>query len=127
MLVVLELWAVHVGYPLRVTSDVPTYLALLRGLAAHPLSPQSPFLPLRGIASPHATPYMTGLALLWHAVASPSAVYDPMAVGRFLGWIGIPVTLITLAMIAWYAPASRVRARACSRSRWCSCCLARRT
>ena len=103
VLVVLELWAVHVGYPLRVTSDVPTYLALLRGLAAHPLSPQSPFLPLPGIASPHATPYMTGLALLWHAVAF--AVRGLRPDGRRpvprRGRIG--VTLATLAMIALYA------------------------
>ena len=102
-LVVLQLWATATGYPLRVTSDLPTYLALLRGLALHPFSTQSPFLSTPGIASPHATPYMLGLALLWRSVAPAGQLTDPVAAGRFLGLIGIPVTLITLGMIALFS------------------------
>jgi hypothetical protein len=102
-LVALQLWAIGVEYPLRVTSDVPTYLALLREMAAHPLSPQSPFLATPGVASPHATPYMLALALLWHALAPSGQAGSPLAVGRFLGFIGIPVSLATLALIAFYA------------------------
>jgi hypothetical protein len=102
-LVVLQLWAIAVDYPLRVTSDVPTFLALLRSMAAHPLATQSPFLTTPGIASPHATPYMQGLALLWHALAPAGAAADPLAAGRFLGFVGIAVSLATLAVVALYA------------------------
>lgn len=108
-LVALQLWAIDVQYPLRVTSDVPTYLALLRGMAAHPLASQSPFLETPGVASPHATPYVLGLALLWHALAPPGQAHNPLAVGRFLGLVGIPVSLAMLAMIALYA--SRIAGR----------------
>jgi len=108
-LVALQLWAIHVSYPLRVTSDVPTYLALLRAMAAHPLAPQSPFLDTTGIATPHATPYMLALALLWRAVAPAGHATDPLDAGRFLGFVGIPVSLATLAMIAFYA--SRIAGR----------------
>ena len=69
LIVGLQLWAIQVAYPLRVTSDVPTYLALLRAMAAHPLAKQSLFLAAQGISTPHSTPYMVALALLWHAVA----------------------------------------------------------
>jgi hypothetical protein len=102
-LLALQVWAIRVAYPLRVTSDVPTYLALLRGLATAPLSWQSPFLASGGIASPHATPYLVGLSALWHAVAPAGQVNDPLAVGRFLGLVGIPVAFTTLAMIVLYA------------------------
>ncbi len=102
-LVAMELWATATGYPLRVTSDLPTYLALLRGLALHPFAPQSPFLTTPGIASPHATPYMLALALLWRSFAPAGHLTDPVAAGRFLGMIGIPVTLLTLGMIVVFA------------------------
>jgi hypothetical protein len=102
-LVALQLWAIAVGYPLRVTSDVPTFLALLQGMAAHPLATQSPFLTTPGVESPHATPYMQLLALLWKAIAPAGAATDPLAEGRFLGYVGIFVSLATLSTIAAYA------------------------
>ena len=103
VLVALELVAVELDYPLRVTSDTPTYLALLRQMALHPLAHQSVFLSVPGIATPDATPYTLALGELWHAVAAPGQFSNPVAEGRFLGLIGIPVSLATLAMIAWYA------------------------
>lgn len=108
-LVAMQLWAIGVDYPLRVTSDVPTYLGLLRGMAAHPLAPQSPYLPTPGIASPHATPYMLALAELWRVVAPAGHALDPRAVGRFLGFMGILVSLATLEMVMRFAFATAGR------------------
>jgi hypothetical protein len=102
-MVALQLWAINIGYPLRVTSDAPTFLALLQGMAGHPLGAQSPFLGTRGIASPHATPYMLGLALLWKAIAPAGTAADPIAAGRFLGFVGIFVSIATLGTVAAYA------------------------
>jgi hypothetical protein len=102
-LVILQLWAVKVAYPLRVTSDVPTYLALIRSMISNPIGAQSPFLVTGGVASPHATPYIFMLAKLWAAIAPPGHLNDPLAIGRFLGLFGIPVAIATLGMIWWYA------------------------
>lgn len=105
-IVALQLWTTSLDYPLRVTSDVPTYLGLLRGMAAHPFAHQSPYLATPGIASPHATPYMLGLAELWRLVAPAGKVTDPRAVGHFLGFMGIVVTLVTLDLITRFAVAT---------------------
>ena len=43
-LVALQLWARSTDYGLRVTSDTPTFLALIPDLADRPFEPQSPFL-----------------------------------------------------------------------------------
>jgi hypothetical protein len=94
---------VRVAYPLRVTSDVPTYLALIRSMVADPIGAQSPFLVTGGVASPHATPYVWLLAKLWAATAPGKHLNDPVAIGHFLGLVGIPVALATLGMIWWYA------------------------
>jgi hypothetical protein len=102
-LVALQIWAVQLGYPLRVTSDTPTYIALLQDMAAHPFAAQSPFLATPGIQSPLATPYMLALAMVWKAVASPGHANDALALGRFLGYAGIVVSLATLGMIVLYA------------------------
>ena len=102
-LVALQLWAVNTEYPLRVTSDTPTYLALLPMMAAHPFAHESVFLSIPGIQTPDATPYMLGLAKLWQAIAPPGQLHNPIAEGRFLGLIGIPVSLAMLAMIALFA------------------------
>ena len=50
-----------VDYPLRVTSDTPTFIALLSDMAQRPFAPQSPFLE-GGAATQHATPYIQALA-----------------------------------------------------------------
>ena len=52
-----------VDYPLRVTSDTPTFLALVRDMAERPFASQSPFLEGGG-GTQHATPYMQLLAFL---------------------------------------------------------------
>jgi hypothetical protein len=101
MLVVLlglSLWARHVDYALRVTSDTPTFLALLSGMARSPFEPQSLFLEA-GAATQHATPYMQALALLWRLVGGSTA---PVEMGSFLALAGICVFAFTLWCVFLY-------------------------
>jgi hypothetical protein len=92
----LELWAIQVNYGLRVTSDTPTFLALLRVMAQHPLHPVSPFLPGGALETSHATPYMQLLAWLWRLVAGHDGrsglAPDPIAAYRLLALAGLVVT-----------------------------------
>jgi hypothetical protein len=117
---VLELWAIRVNYGLRVTSDTPTFLALLREMTLHPLQPVSPFVPGAALQTSHATPYMQGLAWIWdHAVASHDAaghpLTDPVAAYRFLALVGVGVTAALLhACFLW------VRRSAGTRAAWIS-------
>src|SRR5262245_37465458 len=116
----LELWAARVDYGLRVTSDTPTFLALLRQMDTHPLERVSPFLSNAGVETSHATPYMQGLAWLWRLlVASPDghggAFSDPVAAYRLLAAAGLMVTVVVLhACFVW------VRREAGSRAAWIS-------
>lgn len=118
--VALQAWAVSLDYGLRVTSDTPTYLALLRDLSVRPLAPASPFLATPGVESSHATPWMQLLAWLWNGLAPAHAadgspLPDPVAAGRLLGIAGIGVTLLLLhALFVW------VRGQAGSRAAWLS-------
>lgn len=101
-LLVLQIAAIRSGYALRVTSDTPTFLALVHDLGVHPLTGQSPYLATGGVRSPHATPYMQALASLWRAVAPAGEAADPLAIGRFLGLAGLVVGLGLLAAVgAW--------------------------
>src|SRR5207247_6656293 len=100
-----ELWAIRVNYGLRVTSDTPTFLALLRELAMHPLQPVSPFVPGQGLQTSHATPYMQGLAWLWDRVFAAHDVAghplaDPVAAYHFLAVVGLGITGLFLR--AWF-------------------------
>lgn len=92
----LELWAIRANYGLRVTSDTPTFLALLREMTQHPLHPVSPFLPGAGLETSHATPYMQVLAWLWRLVAAHDGrsglAPDPIAAYRLLALAGLVVT-----------------------------------
>src|SRR5262249_30424426 len=81
----LAIWARGTDYALRVTSDTPTFLALIRDMAEHPFAAQSPFL-AGGAATQHATPYMQALAFLWSAVGNS---YAPTAVAGFLAVVGM--------------------------------------
>lgn len=96
----LELWAVHTGYSLRLISDSPTYLALLPQMAAHPWQPVEPFLTAATQGDPHDSLYTQGLASAfrwWHG----SAV-APLALARFLGWVGIAMSGVFLhALYLW--------------------------
>jgi hypothetical protein len=111
----LELWAVDVNYGLRVTSDTPTFLALLRDMALHPLHPVSPFIPGSGLQTSHATPYMQALAWLWSFVAwhdgHSAARPDPIAAYRLFALAGVVVTLALLhAAFLWVRRCAGIRA-----------------
>jgi hypothetical protein len=111
----LEFWALEVNYGLRVTSDTPTFLALLREMTMHPLQPISPFVPGAGLETSHATPYMQALAWLWRLVASHDAhgapVPNPVAAYRFLALAGLVVTAALLhAAFLWARRCAGTRA-----------------
>src|SRR5262249_47086426 len=112
----LEIWAIRVNYGLRVTSDTPTFLALLREMSLHPLRSVSPFVPGAALQTSHATPYMQALAWIWnHAVASHDAsgqpLTDPVAAYRFLALVGVVVTAALLhACFLWVRRCAGTRA-----------------
>lgn len=115
----LQFWALEVNYGLRVTSDTPTFLALLREMALHPFRPVSPFVPGVGLETSHATPYMQALAWLWSLVAPRDAhgalAPDPVAAYRLLFLAGLVVTAALLhAAFLW------VRRCAGTRAAWIS-------
>jgi hypothetical protein len=95
----LTLWARTVDYALRVTSDTPTFIALVTGMTKAPFAPQSPFLD-HGTGTQHATPYMQALAFLWSAVGGGADT--PVAIGRFLSLVGIVAFAFTLSCVFLY-------------------------
>ena len=107
----LAVWARGTDYALRVTSDTPTFLALIRDMATHPFAAQSPFLDAGG-ATQHATPYMQALAFLWSAIGNS---YAPTAVAGFLAVVGMFVFAFTLWCVFVY-----VRRHAGSTAAWIS-------
>lgn len=108
----LTLWARTVDYTLRVTSDTPTFIALVTGMAKAPFAPQSPFLD-HGTGTQHATPYMQALAFLWSAFGGGADA--PAAIGRFLSLVGIVAFAFTLSCVFLY-----VRRLAGSTAAWAS-------
>jgi hypothetical protein len=112
---ILELQALAYGYGLRVTSDTPTYIALLREVARHPFRPVSPFLATRGVETSHATPDMEVLAQIWRGISPSPSLVDPVAAYHLLAWWGVVVTLLVAhALFLW------VRGLAGSRAAWVS-------
>jgi hypothetical protein len=112
---VLELQALAYGYGLRVTSDTPTYIALLREVALRPFRPVSPFLAVPGVETSHATPDMEALAQIWRRISPSPSLVDPVAAYHLLAWWGIVVTLLVVhALFLW------VRGLAGSRAAWVS-------
>src|SRR5262249_52319037 len=116
----LELWAIQVDYGLRVTSDTPTFLALLREMAMHPLHAVSPFVPGQGLQTAHAPPYMQRLAWIWDSLLAAHdmaghPLADPVAAYRFLAVVGLGITAVFLH--AWF-----VWVRSCggARTAWIS-------
>jgi hypothetical protein len=95
----LALWARAVDYALRVTSDTPTFIALVTDMAADPFAAQSPFLD-GGTGTQHATPYMQTLAFLWGVFGGEADT--PVAIGRFLALVGIVVFAATLWCVFLY-------------------------
>jgi hypothetical protein len=101
-LLALEVVAIFNHYAMRVISDTPTFIALIRDLAAHPMHPVSVFFDSAHTTSVHASPYLQALALVWKAIAPRGHQNDAMAIGTFLAVIGIPVTLMVLGMLWLY-------------------------
>jgi hypothetical protein len=114
-LLCLMVWAAVVDYPLRVTSDTPTFIALVSGMADRPFEEQSPFL-ANGSSTQHATPYMQAVAFLHSFLAGDSR--EPVETGRLLAFVGIAVFGLTLFAIFLYA-----RRFAGSRAAWLSIAL----
>jgi hypothetical protein len=111
----LELQAMWHGYGLRVTSDTPTYLALLRDVALHPFQPVSPFVAVPGVETSHATPDMQALALVWRQVSPTRSLIAPVAAYHVLAIWGMIVTLLVgHSLFIW------VRGVAGSRAAWIS-------
>jgi hypothetical protein len=108
----LTLWARSVDYALRVTSDTPTFVALVTDMADAPFAPQSPFL-AGGGGTQHATPYMQALAFIWALVGGTAD--SPVAIARFLALIGIVVFAFALWCVFLY-----VRGLAGSTAAWIS-------
>ena len=111
-LLCLSVWAGAIDYPLRVTSDTPTFIALVTDMAKRPFAEQSPFL-AQQVATQHATPYMQAVAFLWRFLDGDAR--DPMQVGRLLALVGIPVFGLLLWSVFLY-----VRHLAGSRAAWLS-------
>ena len=95
----LAMWARAVDYPLRVTSDTPTFMALVRDMAERPFASQSPFLEGGG-GTQHATPYMQLLAFLSRLPGVDAG--SPIALGQFLALVGIVVFGLALACVFIY-------------------------
>jgi hypothetical protein len=94
----LALWARAVNYALRVTSDAPTFIALVAGMAERPFAEQSPFLD-GDFATQHATPYTQALALVWRALGDGVSAEQ---LGGFLALAGIVVYGFTLVCFHLY-------------------------
>jgi hypothetical protein len=109
-LLALELYARFVDYGLRVTSDAPTFLALLRDLAIDPGAQASPFLPGQ-VETAHATPYMQALAWLWSDLADRGGLIDPVGAYGALAFAGLAITVLVLhAFYVWARAQSGRRA-----------------
>ena len=101
-LVALQLWARSTDYGLRVTSDTPTFLALIPDMADRPFERQSPFLRDSTVASAHAEPYMQALAFLWKGTRASDEGRDPVALARLLSLVGIGVMFFVLFAVFAY-------------------------
>jgi hypothetical protein len=98
-LLALSLWARGVDYALRVTSDTPTFIALVYDMAQKPFARESPFLDAN-VATQHATPYIQALAFGWRLL--DGSTRSPVALGRFLALVGIVVFGFTLYCVFLY-------------------------
>lgn len=99
VLLLLTLWAGAVDYARRVTSDTPTFIALVADMAQKPFAKESPFLDA-AVATQHATPYLQLLAFVWRAV--PGSSDSPGAVSAFLALVGIAVFAFLLWCVFLY-------------------------
>lgn len=115
----LWLWATLTDYGLRVISDSPSFLVIVRALAARPLHSVNPFLAQGEVANSHATPYTQLLGLGWRALgiddlADPYDVH-PQALYRYLAVCGLLVVGLVLHSVFVF-----VRSQAGSQAAWWS-------
>lgn len=101
--VALQIWAASNSYALRVIGDTPTFLTLIRDMGANPMDPVSTSFGTAGTESIHASPYLQVLGLLWREVAPAGKLDDPFALGQFVAYVSIPMTLFVLAMLWLFA------------------------
>jgi PST family polysaccharide transporter len=118
-LLVLDVWATRTSYGLRVISDAPSYLAIVRDMAIRPFEPISAFLRTPVIEESHATPYTQALAWLWQHFAPHDAaglpLPEPVELGRFLAMTGFVVGgALLAAFFVW------VRRHTGTREAWLS-------
>jgi hypothetical protein len=99
VVLLLTLWAGAVDYARRVTSDTPTFIALVSDMAHRPFVRESPFLDA-AVATQHATPYLQLLAFIWRAL--PGSSDSPGALGTFLALVGIAVFAFLLWCVFLY-------------------------
>lgn len=115
----LWLWATLTDYGLRVISDSPSFLVIVRALAAHPLHSVNPFLAEGDVANSHATPYTQSLGLGWRALGIDDLEdpYDvhPQALYRYLAIAGLLVAGLVLHSVFVF-----VRSQAGARAAWWS-------
>ena len=105
--IVLEVWALHTRYGLRVIADTPTYLQVMRGFGLRPLhGPESPYVSVHDVNVPHAAPDMQVLGLIWgwlgrHGFVNANLVdLDPAY--QLLAAKGMLVTLLLFhALFLW--------------------------
>lgn len=112
-------WATVTGYGLRVISDSPSFMVIVRALGARPLEPVNPFLASGDVANSHATPYtqLLGFGWRWLGIEDLSDPLDvhPVALYRYLAVVGLAVCALTLHAVFVF-----VRAQAGSRAAWWS-------
>jgi hypothetical protein len=107
IVLVLEWLAMRVHYGLRVVADTPTYIALMREMALHPLHPPSPFLATsHSVNVAHATPDLQLAALVWRGFAAvgvaPHNMVDAIGAYRLLAFKGALTTvLLAHATFVW--------------------------
>lgn len=101
-LVGFQVWAATNFYALRVTADAPSFLVLIRDMGAEPLDSHSSFFGQPDTDSIHASPYLQVLGLIWRVMAPTGEYGDALALGQFVAFVSIPVTLFVLGMLWLY-------------------------
>ncbi|HEX4108402.1 MAG TPA: hypothetical protein VHX88_09730 [Solirubrobacteraceae bacterium] len=95
-LLVLQVIAAFSRYGLHVVGSTPTYLAMLRTLAFHPLTSFDPIISVTNGTGAHATPDLQLLAYIWRKVSPLGDLIDPRAAYRLFALAGLLYTALLL-------------------------------